>query len=46
MKKKLTSILGALLLTITVFGTSIHAEYDGYNTNRVNNNNTTTRVND
>ncbi|MEW9137407.1 WGxxGxxG family protein [Bacillus wiedmannii] len=46
MKKKLSSILGALLLTITVFGTSVHAEYDGYNTNRVNNNNTTTRVND
>ncbi|PES93660.1 GNAT family acetyltransferase [Bacillus cereus] len=46
MKKKLSSILGALLLTITVFGTSVHAEYDGYNTNRVNNNNITTRVND
>ncbi|OAK09969.1 GNAT family acetyltransferase [Bacillus wiedmannii] len=46
MKKKLSSILGALLLTITFFGTSVHAEYDGYNTNRVNNNNTTTRVND
>ncbi|MBJ8079531.1 WGxxGxxG-CTERM domain-containing protein, partial [Bacillus cereus group sp. N12] len=40
------SILGALLLTIMVFGTSVHAEYDGYNTNRVNNNNITTRVND
>ncbi|EEL58687.2 GNAT family acetyltransferase [Bacillus toyonensis] len=46
MKKKLSSILGVLLLTITFFGTSIHAEYDGYNMNRVNNNNTTTRVND
>ncbi|HDX9656940.1 TPA: WGxxGxxG-CTERM domain-containing protein [Bacillus toyonensis] len=46
MKKKLSSILGALLLTITVFGTSVHAEYDGYNTNRVNDNNITTRVND
>ncbi|MGH0522579.1 GNAT family acetyltransferase [Bacillus toyonensis] len=46
MKKKLSSILGALLLTIMVFGTSVHAEYDGYNTNRVNNNNITTRVND
>ncbi|PDZ75162.1 WGxxGxxG family protein [Bacillus pseudomycoides] len=46
MKKKLSSILGALLLTIMVFGTSIHAEYDGYNTDRVNNNNITTRVND
>lgn len=46
MKKKLSSILGALLLTITAFGTSVHAEYDGYNTNRVNNNTTTTRVND
>ncbi|MBG9608523.1 WGxxGxxG family protein [Bacillus toyonensis] len=44
MSKKLSSILGALLLTIMVFGTSVHAEYDGYNTNRVNN--TTTRVND
>ncbi|PRT15790.1 GNAT family acetyltransferase [Bacillus toyonensis] len=46
MKKKLSSILGALLLTIMFFGTSVHAEYDGYNTNRVNNNNITTRVND
>ena len=46
MKKKLSSILGALLLTIMLFGTSIHAEYDGYNTDRVNNNNITTRVND
>ncbi|MBJ8009546.1 GNAT family acetyltransferase [Bacillus mycoides] len=46
MKKKLSSILGALLLTIMVFGTSVHAEYDGYNTDRVNNNNITTRVND
>ncbi|MEW9184498.1 WGxxGxxG family protein [Bacillus mycoides] len=46
MKKKLSSILGALLLTIMVFGTNVHAEYDGYNTNRVNNNNITTRVND
>ncbi|EJQ71627.1 WGxxGxxG family protein [Bacillus mycoides] len=46
MKKKLSSILGALLLSIMVFGTSVHAEYDGYNTNRVNNNNITTRVND
>ncbi|MGI8277086.1 WGxxGxxG family protein [Bacillus mycoides] len=46
MKKKLSSILGTLLLTIMVFGTSVHAEYDGYNTNRVNNNNITTRVND
>ncbi|CAI8997124.1 MULTISPECIES: WGxxGxxG family protein [Bacillus] len=46
MKKKLSSILGALLLTIMVFSTSVHAEYDGYNTDRVNNNNITTRVND
>ncbi|QQN86015.1 WGxxGxxG family protein [Bacillus toyonensis] len=46
MKKKLSFILGALLLTIMVFGTSVHAEYDGYNTNRVNDNNITTRVND
>ncbi|WP_336821147.1 WGxxGxxG family protein [Bacillus thuringiensis] len=46
MKKKLSSILSALLLTIMVFGTNVHAEYDGYNTNRVNNNNVTTRVND
>ncbi|AIK38210.1 LPXTG cell wall anchor domain protein [Bacillus pseudomycoides] len=46
MKKKLSSILGALLLTILIFGTSVHAEYDGYNTDRVNNNNITTRVND
>ncbi|EJQ03175.1 hypothetical protein IE3_05546 [Bacillus cereus BAG3X2-1] len=46
MKEKLSSILGALLLTIMIFGTSVHAEYDGYNTNRVNNNNITTRVND
>ncbi|MEK7016806.1 MULTISPECIES: WGxxGxxG family protein [Bacillus] len=46
MKKKFSSILSALLLTIMVFGTSVHAEYDGYNTNRVNNNNITTRVND
>ncbi|CAH2462264.1 MULTISPECIES: WGxxGxxG family protein [Bacillus] len=46
MKKKLSSILGALLLTIMIFGTSVHAEYDGYNTDRVNNNNITTRVND
>ncbi|PWE72859.1 GNAT family acetyltransferase [Bacillus cereus] len=46
MKKKLSSILSALLLTIMGFGTSVHAEYDGYNTNRVNNSNVTTRVND
>ncbi|WP_243523692.1 WGxxGxxG family protein [Bacillus pseudomycoides] len=46
MKKKLSSILSALLLTIMFFGTSVHAEYDGNNMNRVNNNDITTRVND
>ncbi|MEY8351595.1 WGxxGxxG family protein [Bacillus cereus] len=46
MKKKLSSILGALLLTIMLFGTSVHAEYDRYNTDRVNNTDITTRVND
>ncbi|MBO1628627.1 WGxxGxxG family protein [Bacillus arachidis] len=46
MKKKLSSILSALLLTIMFFGTGVHAEYDGNNMNRVNNNDVTTRVND
>ncbi|MDM5189369.1 WGxxGxxG family protein [Bacillus sp. DX4.1] len=46
MKKKMSSILGALLLTIMVFGTSVHAEYDGNNMNRVNNDDITTRAND
>lgn len=47
MKKKFSSILSALLLTIMVFGTNVHAEYDGNNMDRVNNNNNiTTRVND
>ncbi|MGN4927843.1 WGxxGxxG family protein [Bacillus cereus] len=46
MKKKFSSILSALLLTIMVFGTNVHAEYDGNNMDRVNNNGITTRVND
>ncbi|MBJ8051194.1 WGxxGxxG-CTERM domain-containing protein [Bacillus cereus] len=46
MKKKLSSILSALLLTIMVFGTNVHAEYDRNNMDRVNNNDITTRVND
>ncbi|MGE6588411.1 WGxxGxxG family protein [Bacillus mycoides] len=46
MKKKFLSILSALLLTIMVFGTNVHAEYDGNNMNRVNNSDITTRVND
>ena len=46
MKKKFSSILSALLLTIMVFGTSVHAEYDNNNRDRVNNNDITTRVND
>ncbi|MGK0532032.1 WGxxGxxG family protein [Bacillus sp. 'calajunan'] len=46
MKKKFSSILSALLLTIMVFGTNVHAEYDGNNMNRVNNSDITTRVND
>lgn len=44
MKKKLSSILSTLLLTIMFFGTSVHAEYDGNNMDRFNNNDVTTRV--
>ncbi|MEN1937013.1 WGxxGxxG family protein [Paenibacillus sp. 102] len=46
MTKKLSSILGALVVAIMVFGTNVHAEYDGNNVDRVNNNNITTRVTD
>ncbi|MEB9506898.1 WGxxGxxG-CTERM domain-containing protein [Bacillus anthracis] len=46
MKKKLSSILSVLALSIMFLGTSAHAEYDGTNMNRVNNTDISTRVND
>ncbi|WDL94497.1 WGxxGxxG-CTERM domain-containing protein [Bacillus sp. HNR-4] len=46
MKKKLSSILSVLALSIMFLGTSAHAEYDGTNINRVNNTDISTRVND
>lgn len=46
MKKKLSSILSVLALSIMFLGTSTQAEYDGNNMNRVNNNDISTRVND
>ncbi|MBY0599023.1 WGxxGxxG family protein [Bacillus bingmayongensis] len=46
MKKKISSILGTLLLAFMVLGTNVHAEYNDNNIDRVNNNDITTRVND
>ncbi len=46
MKKKLSSIVSVLALSIMFLGTSAHAEYDGTNMNRVNNTDISTRVND
>ncbi|MGG0301786.1 WGxxGxxG family protein [Bacillus albus] len=46
MKKKLSSILSVLALSIMFFGTSAQAEYDGNHMNRVNNTDISTRVND
>ncbi|AXY09810.1 GNAT family acetyltransferase [Bacillus anthracis] len=46
MKKKLSSILSVLALSIMFLGTSAQAEYDGTNMNRVNNTDISTRVND
>lgn len=46
MKKKLSSIISVLALSIMFLGTSAHAEYDGTNMNRVNNTDISTRVND
>ncbi len=46
MKKKLSSILSVLTLSIMFLGTSTQAEYDGNNMNRVNNTDISTRVND
>ena len=46
MKKKLSSILSVLVLSIMFLGTSAQAEYDGTNMNRVNNTDISTRVND
>ncbi|MDA2311474.1 MULTISPECIES: WGxxGxxG family protein [Bacillus cereus group] len=46
MKKKLSSILSVLALSIMFLGTSAQAEYDGNNMNRVNNTDISTRVND
>ena len=45
MKKKLSSILSVLALSIMFLGTSAHAEYDGTNMNRVNNDVRTRNVN-
>ncbi|MEJ9255921.1 WGxxGxxG family protein [Bacillus wiedmannii] len=46
MKKKLSSILSVLALSIIFLGTSAQAEYDGNHMNRVNNTDMSTRVND
>ncbi|PGB51156.1 WGxxGxxG family protein [Bacillus anthracis] len=46
MKKKLSSILSVLALSIMFLGTSAQAEYDGNHMNRVNNTDISTRVND
>ena len=46
MKKKLSSILSFLALSIMFLGTSAQAEYDGNHMNRVNNTDISTRVND
>ncbi len=46
MKKKLSSILNVLALSIMFLGTSAQAEYDGNHMNRVNNTDMSTRVND
>ncbi|MEH7030357.1 GNAT family acetyltransferase, partial [Bacillus wiedmannii] len=46
MKKKLSSILSVLALSIMFLGTSAQAEYDGNHMNRVNNTDMSTRVND
>ncbi|WP_342376588.1 WGxxGxxG family protein [Bacillus thuringiensis] len=46
MKKKLSSIVSVLALSIMFLGTPAHAEYDGTNMNRVNNTDISTRVND
>lgn len=46
MKKKLSSIVSVLALSIMFLGTSAHAEYDGTNMNTVNNTDISTRVND
>ncbi|MBG0962328.1 WGxxGxxG family protein [Bacillus sp. SRB1LM] len=46
MKKKLSSILSVLALSIMFVGTSAQAEYDGNHMNRVNNTDISTRVND
>ncbi|KXI69089.1 GNAT family acetyltransferase, partial [Bacillus cereus] len=46
MKKKLSSIVSVLALSIMFLGTSAQAEYDGTNMNRVNNTDISTRVND
>ncbi|EEK44869.1 MULTISPECIES: WGxxGxxG family protein [Bacillus] len=46
MKKKLSSIVSVLALSIMFLGTSAHAEYDGTNMNRVHNTDISTRVND
>ena len=46
MKKKLSSIVSVLALSIMFLGTSAQADYDGTNMNRVNNTDISTRVND
>ncbi|MCQ6522125.1 MULTISPECIES: WGxxGxxG family protein [Bacillus] len=46
MKKKLSSIVSVLALSIMFLGTSAQAEYDGNHMNRVNNTDISTRVND
>jgi len=46
MKKKLSSILSVLALSIMFLGTSAQAEYDGNHMNRVNNTDISTRVTD
>ncbi|MFK4412994.1 MULTISPECIES: WGxxGxxG family protein [Bacillus] len=46
MRKKLSSILSVLALSIMFLGTSAQAEYDGNHMNRVNNTDMSTRVND
>ncbi|PEU85535.1 GNAT family acetyltransferase [Bacillus cereus] len=46
MKKKLSSILSVLALSIMFLGTSAQAEYDGNHMNRVSNTDISTRVND
>ncbi|HFK1759490.1 TPA: WGxxGxxG family protein [Bacillus cereus] len=45
MKKKLSSILSVLALSIMFLGTSAQAEYDGNHMNRVNNDVRTRNVN-